>query len=927
MNRITNPAWLRMCAFGAFAVVAVQVDAQLVINEYSAANKDAFQTSTEHTVDRGNNIAKAKFEDWVELYNAGNTTVSLQGFSLSDNPAKPNKFIIPANITVPSKGRVVFVCSGKNGYFGNQHHTNFKLNQTKGEETLTLSRNGSIVDSVRVLPAKKNHSRGRLADGGAQWGVFENATPGAANTGGKERYMVAPSFNQEAGFLPSALNLELASTENNGTIFYTIDGTDPSVSSTAVAYTSPISISKTTAIRACVRPVAGASAVASPVTTNTYFINENHVLPVVSLCSGDFGALFQFMKPQFEIAGSMEYFDKNKVRQFKVEGGIKGHGNDSWYYEQKGMRFYVRDEYGEASKIEYPLFSSSDRTKFDCVILRAAGSDNYVGFAGSMASTHIRDGFAQTLAEKGGLNVDTRKYEAVVIYLNGQYWGVYEMRERVDKKFTKAYYNQGKKDVDMLSYYGGISVENEAENSSAKDDWCSLYFYIRNNNMAVDANYEYVAEQLDVLSLIDYFCINTFTVNSDWLNWNTAWWRGKKGDGVKWRYHLWDMDNIFNLGQNYSNIPAMDASAANACDVENLNQFKNAGCEQGHVDIFNALMSNKKFKDLYINRYADLLNTTFSRNNMLDHLNGMVADIQPEMQRHTKRWEPNNANSYQTWLNNVEAMRNQIKSRAAKVYASMDTCYSVQPVNGIVVNVTPAGAGTVMVNSVMPAEYPVSLTYFTNTEVAFAASATGNFKFSHWEVMSSSSQRNGAQINMSFTHADTLVAVFIEKDEEKEEQHNTPIVVKDSAIFNVSGLAHEIIPVPSVSVEAAEEHILVAELDLLDVIKDAIQEHTAFENAPGKVGLDKIVVPNAFTPNGDGNNDVLSVLGASLHNFEFVIYNASGNVVFRSNNQHEGWDGTFNGSLASIGTYIYFLSGELSNGAKVFTNSTVTLLR
>ncbi len=920
LNQVPRPQSVRLCATVAIALFAMEIDAQLVINEYSAANKDAFQTSTEQVVDRGKNTGKAKFEDWVEIYNPANNNVSLQGYTLSDNPAKPNKFSIPANIIVPAKGSVVFVCSGKDGYFDNQHHTNFKLSQTKGKEILTLSRNGVLVDSIKVLPCKKNHSRGRLTDGNAQWGVFETATPGTQNVNGKLRYLKAPEANQDASFLSGATSVTLTANEADATIYYTIDGSDPATSNAAIAYTAPVQIAKTTALRSCVRPNQGNNTIASPVVTNTYFINENHTLPVISICSGDFGALFQFMKPQLEIAGSMEFFDKNKNRQFKVEGGIKGHGNDSWYYEQKGMRFYVRDEYGEDSKIDYPLFHTSDRTNFDCVILRAAGSDNYVGFAGSMASTHVRDGFAQTLAEKGSLNVDTRKYEAVVIYLNGQYWGVYEMRERVDEKFTKAYYNQGKNDVDMLSYYGGLSVENEAENSSAKDDWCALYQYIQNNNMADSAAYNYVASELDVLSLIDYFTLNTFMGN-------TAWWRGKKGDGVKWRYRLWDNDNIFNLGQNFSNLPSMDAASANACDVENLNQFKNAGCEQGHVDIFNALMNNRKFHQLYINRYADLLNTTFSRSNMLDHLNGMVADIQPEMQRHSARWESNNANSYQTWLNNVEQLRNQIKARATKVYASMDTCYSVTPVTGIVVNVTPAGAGNVTVNSIQPASYPVSLTYFSNVEVNFASHTLGNYKFSHWLVKNSNAQFGTAAFNMSFTQGDTIVAVFVENTDK-------PVVVKIDTTLNSKpfDINRDLVnngivrAVPTVAKEDLEDHILVAELDKEEAEENTVNNNS-YENAPGKVFMDKIVVPNAFTPNGDGNNDVLIVLGASLDNFEFVVYNDFGSVVFRTNNQNDGWDGTFNAAPCAVGTYLYFVSGTLNDGSKVFTNSAFTLLR
>lgn len=906
---ISNLVAFLSLSFG--LIVANQVKAQLLINEYSAANKDAFATSTEQTQDRGTVVTKTKYEDWVELFNPTNSLVSLQGYSLSDNPAKPDKYSFPANLSIPAKGRMMVVCSGKNGYFGNFHHTNFKLNQTNGKEVLVLSKNGVVVDSIRVLPTMKNHSRGRVSDGATVWGVFETATPNSTNVNAKQRYLSAPVCNLNAGFYGGSITVELTTNEANGTIFYTTDGTDPVSSISAKQYLSPIAVSQTTAIRACVRPAANANTIASHVVTNTYFINENHVLPVISLCSSDFGSLFQFMKPNIEINGSMEFFDKNKVRQFKVEGGIKGHGNDSWYYEQKGMRFYARDDYGDASKINYPLFTSSDRTTFDCVILRAAGSDNYVGFADASPSTHIRDGFAQTLAEKGNLNLDTRKYEPVIVYLNGTYWGVYELRERVDDKFTKAYYHEGKEGVDMLSYYGGLSVENDAS-GKAQQDWCNLYHFVKNNDMTIDANYNQVAAQLDVLSLIDYFCLNTFMVNSDWLNWNTAWWRGKNATNGKWRYRLWDEDNIFNLGQNFSNIPSMDAETANACDVQTVSNFQNAGCEQGHVDIFNALMNNPTFRSLYINRYADLLNTTFSKNNMLNHLNAMVADIQPEMQRHCQRWDAANPNSYQKWINNVNYLRNQIEARINKTYASMDTCYNATPVSGIVLNITPRNSGNVIVNTVMPASYPIDLTYFKNVAVNFVATANSGFKFSHW-IMKNHALTNhtSSSIALAFNAPDTLVAVFVE-------DQSVANIYDSIRTKNLNGVnLKEIEPV-----KADED-----DRDELTAHIEKVEDENNFENAPGRTAYHKIIIPTVFTPNGDGNNDVLYVLGASLSNFHFAVYNIAGQLIFSTHNQLEGWDGTISGTPAPVGTYIYSVRGFLENDTPVFTNSTFTLLR
>jgi hypothetical protein len=247
---------------------------------------------------------------------------------------------------------------------------------------------------------------------------------------------------------------------------------------------------------------------------------------------------------------SAEYFGTNGQRMFQMEGDVKRHGNDSWAFPQKGFRFYVRDDYGYANKIDAKLFPTSNRTDFDVVIIKAAGSDNFPDGDNAGRVTHNRDAYVQTLCEKFDLNVDVRRMKNAITYVNGVYHGVYESRERIDVDYTEYYYNNGEKWVDMLEYWGGLQIVAGSDTA-----WNNLFNYIINNSMANNANYNYAISKLDPLSLIDYIMLNTYTVNSDWLNWNTAWWRGRKpGEEVRWRYKLWDQDNTFNLGSNYTGL-------------------------------------------------------------------------------------------------------------------------------------------------------------------------------------------------------------------------------------------------------------------------------------------------------------------------------------------------------------------------------------
>src|ERR1043165_3046269 len=200
------------------------------------------------------------------------------------------------------------------------------------------------------------------------------------------------------------------------------------------------------------------------------------------------------------------------------------------------MRFHVKDETGVASDINYPLFTTSPRDTYGVVILKAGASDNFNGNSGP--SAHMRDAFAHTLAQRFNLDMDYRKYEPTIIYINGQYWGTYELRERVDGDYTDYYYGQPEKKVDILRYWGGLNIE-----AGSDTGWNNLYNYIMTNSMTVQSNYDHVTSFLDVSSFIQYFIFNQYLVNTDWLNWNTMWWRGRKNQGVKWRYALWDEDN------------------------------------------------------------------------------------------------------------------------------------------------------------------------------------------------------------------------------------------------------------------------------------------------------------------------------------------------------------------------------------------------
>lgn len=711
----------------------------VVINEYSAANISGLATN------------EGDHPDWIELYNTTNASINLTGYYLSDKIDNPTKWQIPPGVIIAAHNHQLFLASSQDEISFSGIHTNFKLTQSRQEYIVLSDPAGQPVDIIQLAePTRHNHARGRLIDGAAEWGITDQPSPNQSNTNYKNHYTDAPVFSETAGFYSSEIQISIFAADNI-TIRYTLDGSQPNALSPI--YTTPVSIAETTVVKA--RSFSDdPNVLPGFCTVNTYFINEHHSLPVISVSSAEVATLMEGEDWEENYLTYTEYFE-NQVRQFELLGHSRSHGNDSWNLSQRGIRFYARDDYGSNHQINYPLFPSSDREAYDVFILKASASDNFPNAAlqWERPACHLRDAYIQTLSDRANLHLDERRYRRCVLYVNGQYWGLYEMRERLDADYTKYYHNQGEKWVDMLEYWGGLTSRY-----GAVDDWLNLYDFIINNDLAQEQNYQYVAGQLDISSLIDYVILNTYTVNTDWLNWNTKWWRGRKGDGVKWRYCLWDLDNIFGLGQNYSNLPDV-SSQADPCDVEEVFGGLN-NPEIGHIEILLELFENPTFFQQYASRYADLTATAFSCENMLGLLDEMVAEIEGEMPRQVQRW----GGDMEDWYANLNTLRQEISNKCTIIVDQVVDCYEDQGLTGpfpLVLEVFPPGSGQVQINSATGTNYPWQLSYMGGVETNLVALPDSGFNFINWEVKhhhTSDTLENTIRLNLET--GDTIIANF-----------------------------------------------------------------------------------------------------------------------------------------------------------------------
>ena len=713
------------------------------------------------------------------MYNTSGTPVDIGGMFLTDRPVKSTKWMIPMGTTIPANGFMKFWCSGKDTVVGLDYHTSFKLSQTSGKDSVALSSKlGIILEEYPLDITQVEHSRCRTQDGANTWKICTNPSLGTSNnaTTQFERYAELPIISLAAGFYSGVQGLAMNTIEPNSTIRYTLDGTAPT--STSQQYTSPLTISATTIVKAIVFSN-DPQVLPGKILTNTIFIDENFSLAVLSVGADDLIDLANDANPpggaQIPI-GSMEYFDANGTRVADSYGDLNRHGQDSWVLNQRSIDWVSRDEMGYSKAINAQMFHYSDRTEFQRFIMRASGDDNYPSLQGSATSPdadhtgscHIRDEYVHTLALEGGMKVDVRAVERVVVYLNGQYWGVYGLRERpVDHDYIKEYYGHGKTDIQFLSTWDATTAEYGGQ--QAFDDWATLRDFILNNDMGIPANYQVCKDNIRLKSMIDYMIANLNSVASDWMNYNTGWWRGRdpSGNHKKWGYILWDNDATWDYYINYSGVPNISPNAE-PCDIDAISDYMDTFFGYNwtsdafgmHEKIFLKLQAESpEFQQLYYSRQADLQNTVYTCDNMLNVLDSMVATISPEMPRHINRW----GGSMSEWQQNIATMRTFVEQRCLLLDDGMLNCFNVTGPYSLTLEVEPPGAGTINLNTIKVKNFPWTGNYYGNMDNLIVGVPAGSNSFIRWETKSGnviSPSVGMADARMTLTQADTLVAVF-----------------------------------------------------------------------------------------------------------------------------------------------------------------------
>lgn len=589
-----------------------------------------------------NDVWKNGFhDDWVELYNASSATVDLSGWHLSDSAKKTEKFTFPEG-TKLKKGECLLVwCVDRevSAGSGSVFYAQFKLSQ-EGEMVLLTDPSGAVADKVVFARQYAGVSYGVDASGAV--GYLENATPGKKNTGAAyARRTAAPEMTVSGGFYTDAVTVN-ASAPENAVIRYTLDGETPTLKSPLLPETG-VRIGKTSALR--VRAFA-AGELPSDTACATYIVNEPSPLPVVCLTTDDkyvfdkkTGALVKGSgstpnyEKELEYPVYIEYYDENGECLISQTGSFTAAGHSARQNSQRSIALYARGVFGE-DEFNFNPFPHRDYASYHSLLLRN-NSDAF--------STRLRDPVISSLAEGQGILYQDAL--AVQVYINGRYWGHYNLREKINKYFIAQYEGVTDRDeidrIDILARTGSDSFVQNGSNA----DWLALCEFCRSRDLNDPESLKYVLDRLDVDSLFTHAAFEMIIGNNDITNV-----RVYRIPGGKWRYLLFDVEAGFlSLKEG---------------PISNYIKPVSAKVQAFRHEPLNALLNVPEYRDRFLRRFASLLEECFQWPYVEAHFAPWEEAVLSVFDRQYARWP---YLKLADWKANVNAVKYYARMRPKKV--------------------------------------------------------------------------------------------------------------------------------------------------------------------------------------------------------------------------------------------------------------------
>lgn len=621
----------------------------IFINEFMASN--GFTISDED----------GDYEDWIELYNHSNDTVNLQGFYLSDSGNNPHRWRFPS-VTIPPRDFLLVFASGKDRTTG-ELHTNFRIS-SEGEPLMLSDPDGNLLDSIPPITLGRDLSYGRKRDGSNEFEVFERPSPGMPNL---PNFEFSLSWSHPSGLYDDTLYLDvIVPDERDVEVYFTINGSQPGKNDSlllgsidllpsALLENNPIIGIPTNSEssppwyrwrlpgedlpRAHVIKAVGIKdgEQVTDVLSGTFFIGDDYFsrsgLPVFSLIleeedlfdhyRGLFvpgkgyqenpwvgawsGGNFHNRGREWEREAHLFFFDEAFEKQLDQKAGIRIHGGGSRSFPSKSLRLYAREYYGE-NLISHNFFEEGPND-YHRLLLRNSGQD--------FVRTMYVDGLTHLITEPMGL--EQQRYRPAVLFINGAYWGIINIRDRIDKYYFYSHKGVKEEHLDLLEFGGFRVLEGERE------DYLEMMEYVRNHPMEDDMYYRVIENWVDIGNFIDYYIAKMFIATYDWPGNNIRFWRDRSVDG-KWRWVNFDNDDaLVDLYFNpYDHL--MDSTD---------NPWPNP---LWSTELFRNLIKSEIFRLRFAEAINHHLAQTFNPERLLPLAFGIADSLRVDIPTHIERW-------------------------------------------------------------------------------------------------------------------------------------------------------------------------------------------------------------------------------------------------------------------------------------------------
>lgn len=522
----------------------------------------------------------------------------------------------------------------------------------------------------------------------------------------------------------------------------------------------------------------------SEIITGSFLVDEagfnRYSLPVISITThrdnffdDDIGIYvpgnnvnFNQRGREWERPAWIEFFEEDGSLAFSQGIGVRIHGGTSRNRPRKSLRLYARSEYG-TSWISHQVFPDKPIGQFKRLILRNSGND--------WDGTIFRDSFMQSLLR--GMEIDMQHSRPAIVFINGEYWGVHNMRDRLDVRYLQTHHGTNPDDEESYTIAENNSVFGSG-NPEGVNHYNQMRSYLNNPGVVNNANFEELRNRMDVENFTDYFLAQVYFRNTDWPGNNKQYWRGTdaslpegapSSDG-RWRWMMFDTDFGFGLDFNY--VTGHQEGPAHNTLAFAL-QENGPGWPNPNWSTFipRQLLQNQDYRSAFINRAADLLNTAFHPDYVIARLDSLEAIYLPEMQEHINRWR--RPVSVDSWQQNVQVMRDFAAERPAFMRQHIRQQFNLSSAPAqITLDVSDPAHGFIRINRTeirqgtpgIPAQpYPWTGTYFAGVSVTLEAQARTGFVFSEWTGSVSSVE---PVITVSPQQATSITAVFIPQDDE-----------------------------------------------------------------------------------------------------------------------------------------------------------------